>query len=62
MATSVGATEASDEMSDDERRDEIDVELHGRKVGANDEPANDDQEAEESEVEAHIKHSNVRMD
>ena len=49
-------------MSDNERRHEIDVEGHGRKVGANDEPVSDDEETEESEVEAHIKYRNVRMD
>jgi len=50
-------------MSDDQHREsETEVEGHGRRVGVNDEPVNDDEETEESEVEAHIKHSNVRMD
>jgi hypothetical protein len=50
-------------MSDEQHRDdETEAEGHLRRVGASDEPANDDEETEESEVEAHIKYSNVRMD
>jgi hypothetical protein len=48
-------------MSDAERRDEIEVEVHGRRPAATDEPAKD--EDEESEVEAHVvRFPNVRMD
>ena len=46
-------------MSDEERKDEISVEGHVTRHGANDEPADDD----ENEVEAHIRSlPNVRMD
>ena len=49
-------------MSDQERKDEeTEVEGHGAhppKYGANDEPAEDD----EDEFELHIKFPNVRMD
>jgi hypothetical protein len=50
-------------MSDEQRKDEIEVEGHGAfppKYGANDETADDD---DENEVEAHIRSlPNVRMD
>ena len=48
-------------MSDEQRKDEIEVEGHGYppKYGADDETAKDD----ENEVEAHIRSlPNVRMD
>jgi hypothetical protein len=49
-------------MSDEQRKgDETEVEGHFGKVGANDEPAEADDESD-SEVEAHIKYPNVRMD
>ena len=48
-------------MSDMERKDEeLEIEGHGHKAGAHEEPAEDDDEAE---FEAHImKIPNVRMD
>jgi hypothetical protein len=47
-------------MSDEQRKDEIDVEGHAQQAGANDEPADDDAE---DEIEAHIyRAGNVRMD
>jgi hypothetical protein len=46
-------------MSDEQRKDETEVEGHGRRVGVNDEPAEDT----ETEVEAHVHRvANVRMD
>ena len=48
-------------MSDEQRKDEIEVEVegHATRHGANEEPADDD----ENEVEAHIRSlPNVRMD
>jgi hypothetical protein len=46
-------------MSDEQRKDEIEVEGHVAGRGANDELADDD----ENEVEAHIRSlPNVRMD
>jgi hypothetical protein len=45
-------------MSDEQRKDEIEVEGHVTRHGASDEPADD-----ENEVEAHIRSlPNVRMD
>jgi len=47
-------------MSDEQRKDEIEVEGHVTRHGASDEPADDD---DENEVEAHIRSlPNVRMD
>jgi hypothetical protein len=47
------------EMSDEKRKDEIEVEGHVTRHGANDETTDED----ESEVEAHIRSlPNVRMD
>jgi hypothetical protein len=46
-------------MSDEQRKDEIEVEGHTTRYGANDDTADDD----ENEVEAHIRSlPNVRMD
>ena len=46
-------------MSDEERKDEIEVEGHVTRHGANDDTPDDD----ENEVEAHIRSlPNVRMD
>jgi hypothetical protein len=46
-------------MSDEQRKDEeTEVEAHGR-YAMNDEPAED---GEDNEVEAHVRHSNVRID
>jgi hypothetical protein len=46
-------------MSDEKRKDELEVEGHVTRHGANDETADE----EESEVEAHIRSlPNVRMD
>jgi hypothetical protein len=46
-------------MSDEQRKDETEVEGHVTRHGANDEPAED----EESEVEAHIRsYPTARMD
>ena len=46
-------------MSDEQHKDETEVEGHVTRHGANDEPADDD----ENEVEAHIRSlPNVRMD
>jgi hypothetical protein len=58
MATSIAEAKRS-EMSDEQRKDEIEVEGHLTRHGANDETADDD----ENEVEAHIRSlPNVRMD
>jgi hypothetical protein len=48
-------------MSDEQRKDdETEVEGHTNRVGATEEPADDD---DENEVEAHIRsYPNVRMD
>jgi hypothetical protein len=46
-------------MSDEQRKDEIEVEGHLTEHSANDEPADGD---DENEVDAHIKFPNVRMD
>ena len=46
-------------MSDEQRKDETEVEGHRNKVDVTEEPADDD----ESEVEAHIRsYPNARMD
>jgi hypothetical protein len=52
-------------MSDEQHRGdetETEVEGHWRRVGANDMPAEEPEDEGEAEVEAHIKHRNVRMD
>jgi hypothetical protein len=46
-------------MSDKQRNDEIEIEGHGQRVGANDEADEED----EDEVEAHVQRvAQVRMD
>ena len=50
-------------MSDEQRKeDEIEVEGHVRGAVASDGVVGDEDETEDSEVEAHIKFPNVRMD
>jgi hypothetical protein len=50
-------------MSDEQRTvDETEVEGHVRRDGASDQPAEELEDEGETEVEAHIKYSNVRMD
>ena len=50
-------------MSDDQRKDdEIEVEGHYQRVGANDELPRESDDESDAEVEGHIRYSNVRMD
>jgi len=49
-------------MSDEQRKDETEVESHRWRVGANEEPAEEAADEGETEVEAHIRFTNVRMD
>ena len=46
-------------MSDEQRKEETDVEGHVTRWGANDDETTDEGE---NEVEAHIRYGNVRMD